>query len=156
MVLKPGLDARREFSRIRLLFGMAQRSIRELRAARLLTRYNPNQQRVPTGNPRGGQWTSESGGTGLPRTQWAQLRPRRVGGGSRLVGGRFVETTPGQEARLDVSAAEARALVREVQRHDPTWRPTPSIYEGIEGQILGNRSDAQQARTRLGALGLND
>jgi hypothetical protein len=72
--------------------------------------------------------------------------------GYRRIGGRFQEVTPGQAAGLDVSAAEARALTREVQRHDPTWRPTPSIYEGVEGQILANRSEAQHARIRLREL----
>jgi len=51
-----------------------------------------------------------------------------------------------------VSAARARALVREVQRHDPNWRPTPSLYEGVEGEILANESAAVQATARLREL----
>jgi hypothetical protein len=55
---------------------------------------------------------------------------------------------------LDITAAQARALVREVQRQDPTWKPRPSLYEGIEGQILANQSEAQQATARLRELGV--
>jgi hypothetical protein len=52
-----------------------------------------------------------------------------------------------------MSAARARALVREVQRHDPSWRPQPSIYQGVEGQISANEFDAAQAAARLQQLG---
>ena len=74
-------------------------------------------------------------------------------GATRVIGGRPYPVTPAQEARLDISAAQARALVREVQRHDPGWRPQPSLYEGVEGQIRANQSDAQQAAARLRELG---
>jgi hypothetical protein len=53
---------------------------------------------------------------------------------------------------LDITAAQARALVREVQRRDLTWKPRPSLYEGVEGQILANQSKAQQASARLREL----
>ena len=43
--------------------------------------------------------------------------------------------------------------MQEVQTHDPTWRPTPSIYEGVEGEILANESIAEQAAARLRELG---
>ncbi len=57
---------------------------------------------------------------------------------------------------MDVTAAQARALVREVQRRDPFWKPTPSIYEGVEGRILANQSEAQQAAARLRELGARE
>jgi filamentous hemagglutinin len=52
-----------------------------------------------------------------------------------------------------MSAARARALVREVQRHDPSWRPQPSIYQGVEGQIRVNEWETQLAIQRLQQLG---
>jgi hypothetical protein len=82
-------------------------------------------------------------------------RPRR-GGGTRNIGGQDYAATPAQEVRLDISAARARALTREVQRHDPNWRPTPSMYasmyEGVEGAILASESHALQAAARLREL----
>jgi hypothetical protein len=53
---------------------------------------------------------------------------------------------------LDVTAAQARALVREVQQRDPSWKPRPSIYDSVEGRILANQSEAQQAAARLREL----
>ncbi|HEX2134967.1 MAG TPA: hypothetical protein VHG30_03555 [Microvirga sp.] len=139
------LDARSAVAR-------AQLELRSLRLARALKRFNPSQPRVPAGHPDGGQWTDGGwGGGGTPRAEVVSLRPRPRA--TRVIGGRPYPVTPAQEARLDISAAQARALVREVQRHDPTWRPQPSLYEGVEGQIRANQSDAQQAAARLRELG---
>lgn len=138
----------------RYAFAFAQLELKQLLILRLRKQYNPNQPRVPAGNPDGGQWTGSGGDGSGPRTEYAQLRPRRIPGGYRIIGGRAHAVTPAQEARLDVTAAQARALVREVQRHDPSWKPRPSIYEGVEGQILANQSDVQQAATRLNELGV--
>ena len=96
------------------------------------------------------------GGGGGPRSEYAQLRPRRLPVGHRIIGGRAHAVTPAQEARLDITAAQARALVREVQRRDPSWKPTPSIYEGVEGRILANQSEVQQASARLRELGARE
>jgi hypothetical protein len=132
-------------------FAVAQLELRRLLILRARKRYDPSQPRVPIGNSDGGQWTSGGGGGG-PRSEYAQLRPRRLPVGHRIIGGRAHAVTPAQEARLDVSAAQARALVREVQQRDPSWKPRPSIYEGVEGQILANQSEAQQATARLREL----
>jgi hypothetical protein len=145
-------SARRTLLEIRYALAAAQLDARSLRLLRWRKQYNPRQARVPAGNPDGGQWTSGGGGSG-PRSEYAQLAPRRLPSGHRIIGGRAHAVTPAQEARLDVTAAQARALVRDVQRRDPTWRPKPSIYEGVEGRILANQSDAQQARARLRELG---
>ena len=144
--------ARRTLLEIRYALAVAQLDVRSLRLLRWRKRYDPRQPRVPAGNPDGGQWT---GGSGSGQ-QYAQLAPRRLPTGHRIIGGRAHAVTPAQEARLDVTAAQARALVREVQRRDPTWRPRPSIYEGVEGRILANQSDAQQARARLRELGQSE
>src|SRR5215211_7302479 len=99
--------------------------VRSLRLALALRRFNPRQPRVPAGNPEGGQWTDGGGGGGTPRAELVTLRPRAPA--RRVIGGRAYPVTPAQEVRLDITAAQARALVREVQRHDPRWRPPPSI-----------------------------
>lgn len=140
----------------RFAFAIAQLELRQLLLLRACKQFNPNQPRVPAGNRDGGQWTSGGGSGGGPRSEYAQLRPRRLSGGYRIIGGRAHAATPAQEARLDVTAAQARALVREVQRRDPSWKPRPSIYEGVEGQILANQSEAQQAAARLRELGAGE
>ena len=134
---------------IRYSLARAQLEVRGLRLARALKRFNPSQPRVPAGHPDGGQWTDGGGGT--PRAEVVTLRPRART--TRVIAGRVHEVTPAQEARLDISAAQARALIREVQRHDPSWRPQPSLYEGVEGQIRANEFDARQAAARLSELG---
>jgi hypothetical protein len=136
----------------RYAFAVAQLELRRLLILRA-RKYDPNQPRVRAGNRDGGQWTSGGGGGG-PRSEYAQLRPRRLPVGHRIIGGRAHAVTPAQEARLDITSAQARALVREVQRRDPSWKPTPSIYQNVEGQILANQSEAQQATARLRELGL--
>ena len=136
----------------RYAFAVAQLELRQLRILRARKQYNPSQPRAPAGNPDCGQWTGGGGNGGGPRSEYAQLRPRRLPAGHRIIGGRAHAVTPAQEARLDITAAQARALVREVQRRDPAWKPRPSIYEGVEGQILANQSEAQQARARLREL----
>jgi hypothetical protein len=119
-------------------------------------RYDPNQPRVPAGSPEGGEWTAGDGGRFArflregPREAYAQLRPRT---GFRTINGRLTYATPAQEARLDVSAAQANALTREVHRRDPGWRPEPAIHQGVEGQIAANQAAARQAAERLRELG---
>jgi len=144
-------DSQNVLLKARYAFAVAQLELRRLFISRARKQYNPNQPRVPAGNTDGGQWTSGGGGSG-PRSDYAQLKPRRLPVGHRIIGGRAHAVTPAQEARLDVTAAQARALVREVQQRDPSWRPRPSIYEGVEGRILANQSEAQQAAARLREL----
>ena len=148
-------DSQSILLKARYAFAVAQLELRRLLISRARKQYNPNQPRVPAGNSDGGQWT-DGGGGGGPRSDYAQLKPRRLPTGNRIIGGRAYPVTPAQEARLDVTAAQARALVREVQRRDPSWKPKPSIYEGVEGRILANQSEAQQAVARLRELGAGE
>src|SRR5215213_5641516 len=150
MVLSHALSVK-TLLEVRYALSRAELEIRSLRLARALKRFNASQPRVPAGHPDGGQWTGGGGGGGTPRAELVTLRPRAPA--RRVIGGRAYPVTPAQEARLDITAAQARALVREVQRHDPRWRPQPSIYEGPEGQISANEFDAQQAAARLRELG---
>ena len=150
MVLSHAVAAR-TLLEVRYALSRAELEIRSMRLARAVKRFNASQPRVPAGHPDGGQWTDGGGGGGTPRAELVTLRPRAPA--RRVIGGRAYPVTPAQEARLDITAAQARALVREVQRHDPRWRPKPSIYEGVEGQIRANEFDAQQAAARLRELG---
>src|SRR5215218_4398080 len=125
----------RDLLKARDALAQIEMEVRSLRLALALRRCDPRQPRVPAGNPEGGQWTSDGGG-GAPRLQLVSSRPRS--GGVRVINGRTYTVTPAQEARLEMTAAQARALVREVQQHDPSWRPRPSIYEGVEGEIRAN------------------
>ncbi|WP_246179843.1 hypothetical protein [Microvirga thermotolerans] len=136
----------RELPGAREAFAAAQLELGSLRISLALRRFNPAQPHVPAGHPDGGQRTDGGGSAPVE-----PVSPRPGGGGARVIRGRTYETTPAQEVRLDVSAAHARALVREVQRHDPNWRPRPSIYEGVEGEILANESAALQAALQAAA-----
>lgn len=141
----------RRWTGARYAFAVVQLEVRRLRLFRAFKRFNPTQPRVPAGSPDGGRWTSGGGGGDGSRIEFVSSRPRQSGN-ARVIRGQVYETTPAQEVRLDVSAARMRALVQEVQRHDPNWRPTPSIYEGVEGEILANESAAMQATARLREL----
>jgi hypothetical protein len=95
-------------------------------------KYNPNQPRVPAGNPDGGQWTdgggSNSGGGGyndprvisdadpesiLPGQQYAQNRRR--GGTTVSINGQPFELSPGQAARLTIARARAESAIARVR-----------------------------------------
>ncbi|MGO4572280.1 hypothetical protein [Microvirga sp. 2TAF3] len=150
MSLSPSFH--RELLGARRAFAIAQLELRSLRIALAHKLFNPNQPRVPAGSPNGGQWVGEGDSGGEARVETVNLRSRRQGGGTRVIQGRVYETTPGQELRLAESEARAGALVRAVQSRDPRWRPSPSIYEGVEGEILANESNALQAAVRLREL----
>jgi hypothetical protein len=125
--------------------------------------FNPNQPRVPRGNPEGGQWTRVGGGSGTSAGRfggrYAPARPAQLvssrprGSGRVLVGGRLVEATPAQQARLTVSEARARAAERRVREVDPNWRPTPSLHESVEGAIAANERIVREAEARLAGHG---
>ena len=86
-----------------------------------------------------------------PSIQYAQNRPRG-GFASVIINGQQVEPTSGQQARLAVVEAQARAAIQHVRELDPKWQPTPSAYESVEGLIGAYRSDAQQALERISTL----
>jgi hypothetical protein len=128
-------------------------------------KYSPDQPRVPRGSSNGGQWTSE-GASGRndprimsdatsdhvgPNTQYAQNRPRG-GFASVIINGQRVEPTLGQQARLAIVEAQARAAIQRVKEVDPRWQPTPSAYESVEGLIQSYQSDVAQAQNRISEL----
>lgn len=125
----------------------------------IASKYNPDQPRIPAGNPDGGQWTSGGdGGDGLSSDlegaldslddtslDWATGRPR---GGA----GPWPNATPAQQARLVASELQAQAAIRRVQEIDARWKPPASISEGIEGAIATNQAAVRQAEARLREL----
>ncbi|HUU24709.1 MAG TPA: hypothetical protein VMW68_03990 [Methyloceanibacter sp.] len=137
-------------------------------------KYDPNQPRVPAGNPDGGQWTDGGGGTGgrLPsgpgtlldvddseseRTRLAQMAPRRGRGGTgriQLGNGQFAQPTPAQAARYEFARGRADALLSQVRELDPRWSPRPSLRESVEGAIRALEAEAREAEAYLRELPL--
>lgn len=109
--------------------------------------FDPSQPRVPAGNPDGGEWT-DAGGS---RWQLAQNTPRRPGSGSRPRSG-LGQATPAQQTQLDLLRSQAETAIRRVQERDRTWKPTPSFYETIDGEIGASRAIIQEANARLAEL----
>lgn len=45
-----------------------------------------------------------------------------------------------------------RAALRRVRELDPKWRPRPSAYETVEGEIAANQAATREAQARLAEL----
>ena len=88
--------------------------------------------------------------TAAPGAQYANNR--RPGPTVRQVAGQWVEVTPAQAARLDASASIAQGALNRVRVLDPSWRPGPEIYGGVEGDIAHSESVARQADVRYREL----
>jgi hypothetical protein len=136
---------------------VVEAKLRDLQRA-VKANFNPNQPRVPAGNPDGGEWTDAGGrpriGSGGGRTRVAQnvSRTGRGSGQVRLRGGQLVEATPGQEAELAAVQARADRLLGQVRELDPKWHRTPSFTATIEGEIEAARAEAIEAEARLQEL----
>lgn len=131
--------------------------------------FDPNQPRVPAGNPDGGQWTGTGGprgGTGqilsdaTPGNLWrpgvrvAQAgRPRGSGFPIRF-GGQTYDATAGQAARYSAADARASAELRRIREIDPKWKPRQSLAppQSAEGAIAIRRGEAREAEARLREL----
>lgn len=135
--------------------------------------FNPSQPRVPKGNPDGGQWTAEGGGgdsgsgdsgrsggvrdsrilsDANPDNEWrsgaqyaSNSRGPTAGRGPVIINGRQIILTPGQAAALAAAEARAEAAIAKVQNVLPEWKPTPSLYQTVEGRIAAARAEAVQA-----------
>ena len=106
--------------------------VREIRSARrflLAWRYNPDQPRVPAGNPDGGQWTSGdgSGEDGQPREMMRRPASPRPP---------MPHATLAQRTRFDLAKARADEASARVLERDPTWKPPTSVTRTTEGMIL--------------------
>ncbi len=49
---------------------------------------------------------------------------------------------------MAVSVGRMREAVRAVQKREPNWKPTPHVYETVEGLIRANEATAQEAMLR--------
>lgn len=107
------------------------------------------QPRVPASNSDGGRWTD--GGSVIR----VQNRPRGSGRSTRRIAGREVDITPAQATRLEISHVQTQAAVRRVRELEPRWKPRPSAYETVEGEIAANEAAARQALDRLFELQRN-
>ncbi len=120
-----------------------ERFRRELKAG-----FHPNEPRIPAGNPGiGGQWTDEGGVSA--RVVRVQSRGPRGEEPPERIAGRLFDATPAEEARLEISQAQMQAALRRVQQLDPNWKPRPSLYETIEGEITANEAATREAQDRL-------
>jgi hypothetical protein len=122
-------------------------------------KYDPDQPRVPAGDPAGGQWTSDgstSAGRNDPRVisdatpdpvrPGAQYAQRLRGAfGSVRVNGQFLQPTPAQSARLAIAEGQAQDAIQRVHNIEPNWKPQPSIFETVEGQIQAYQAATLQA-----------
>ena len=129
-----------------------------------LRKYSPAQPRVPAGNPDGGQWTSGSyalndppvisdampDNTWIPGAQYAGGREDDET--QSRIGTQWLEATPAQQARLAVAEARWQDVISQVQRLDPNWKPTPGLYETVEGQIANLEAQAEESQNRLTEL----
>lgn len=137
-----------------------QASLLRLRRA-VKAGFDPNQPRVPAGNPDGGQWTGGGGEVltdttpdsfGKPGTRLAQNTPRGRGGARIRAGVRTLDATPAQAVRYVTANARAQAQIARVREVDPAWRPRPSAFETAEGAIRAREAEAGEAAQRLTEL----
>jgi hypothetical protein len=165
-------------ARIQRLLSGSQAALRHALALRQMqalhrialhrSHYNPNQPRVPAGNPDGGQWTAKTTASGGndPRIisdvtfddDWKPGARYATNSGGRgpiriRIRGQWVEAEPGQAARLAAAEARAQDAIRRVREVDPSWRPKPSAYgTGIESEIRKANDVASEAQARIAEL----
>lgn len=96
--------------------------------------YDPNQPRVPSGRPTGGQWVRIAlalpAGTGRPaglRRPLFRVNRSRGGPPFRTVGRRQIFLTPRQDAELLAAELASRGAMEQVRRLDPHWKPPASL-----------------------------
>jgi hypothetical protein len=124
-----------DFAALRFQIALAKRARAQCKA-----NFNPDQPRVPAGNPDGGQWTygdeASIGDEGTSTDISAQRRrPPRA------------NLTPAQQARLALAKARADAALARVRAIDPTWRPRESLTgpKNSEGIIQAKEAEAREA-----------
>ncbi len=137
----------------------------DAQSAAVVQKYNPDQPRVPAGNPDGGQWT-EAGAVAsyrdpqilsdAPDPTWAPgahsaqgPRGRGWSSGPVRINGQFHEPTPGQAVRLTIAEFRWNDAMSRVQRIDPNWKPRPGIESTVEGLIRNLERETQEAEDRI-------
>jgi hypothetical protein len=104
------VSARLRAIRSLLLAKVVEEKLRKLESA-VKANFDPNQPRVPRGNPDGGQWSSAGGGSGRTRLAQTSRSGRHIGSDA--------EGTPEQEARLAAEEVQAQEAIRRVARSTP-------------------------------------
>lgn len=117
--------------------------VRMLQLRLALRRYDPSQPRMPAGTGEGGQWT-RAPASGVRVAQNTPRDPRT----GRPVGALWPTASQAQLTRLSVAEARAQAARERVERVNPSWRPTPSLYETIEGAISSAEAVRIEAEAR--------
>lgn len=105
--------------------------------------FNPDQPRVPRGNPNGGQWTQVTANSSS-----------RTGARGRY-GSNFPGATYRQQLRLDLEIARTENALQLIRQYDPTWKPSVQSLTApgsIEGAIRNAEARAQQAESYLNQL----
>ena len=131
--------------------------------------YNPNQPRVPAGNPDGGQWTKIGDASGrtdervisdalnnvVPGERYAARNERRGPGPFlRRIGNKTFRLSEDQALRFDTANREADQAIGKVKEIDPAWEPRHSLYEqDVEGQIRRSKELVLEAEAHLVELG---
>lgn len=140
--------------------------------------FDPNQPRVPSGRPDGGQWTGGGGRGGggsrptdarrnegqilsdvnpenlqKPAARLAQARGPR-GGSLILFRGERFPATPSQRMRFGIADRRAKRLLSQVGEIDPTWKPRLSLTDptSTSRAIAIRRGEAEEAEARLREL----
>lgn len=127
------------------LFRMLRRAAEQQKAG-----FNPDQPRVPKGNPGGGEWARDAGkdGGGDRARSTDISAQRRIG--PRPPG------TPAQHLRLDFASARAQEAITRVQQLDPNWRPASMMSRDnprdMEAMIRAKEAETSEAEARYLAL----
>ncbi len=102
--------------------------------------YNPNQPRVPKGNPDGGQWT--------------RLAGPNPGGGPPRYGLYFPGATYRQLTQLNDAIARTQRALEGIRRYDQNWQPrtTSASTTSFEGAVRRAEARAIEAEARLQQL----
>src|SRR2546423_1903820 len=112
--------------------------------------FNPDQSRVPKGNPDGGEWVRDAGKDGgSDRARSTDISAqRRIG--PRPFG------TPQQHARLDAAIVSAREAIARVQQLNPNWRPASMMSRDnprdMEAMIRAKEAETREAEAQYLAL----
>jgi hypothetical protein len=142
--------------RLKWLAAAANFELAMRRHARALKAYNPNQPRVPRGNPDGGEWTDAGGGSSGTSTGTSRTRVSGPGAGrTTRVGQNFPGATHGQQVRLEQTIARTETALAKIRQQDPSWRPKTQSWQaptGFEGAIQHAQARMIEAEAHLGRL----
>lgn len=128
--------------RLKWLAAAANFELAMRRHARALkANFNPNQPRVPRGNPDGGQWTDAGGGGGGASPGASRTRVAGPGTGrTTRAGQNFPGATHGQQVRLEQTIARTESALAKIRR----WKEshTVAVTEISGSLVFGTNSGA--------------